>query len=290
MTLIDKMSKLDYNLIRKRGGKILKNSEKRINAICKKIQTVISVYNALSDLNFGKVEYLGFPLVNNVSIICSRNTDLLNSLYHLFIKYLEYNEKFFNSKLPFRGDYLILKYLQRDFIENLEVFSYLKINSSDKNLVLKLQGKQRMKAYKFGENKEFEDELTKFSGEIALNDDFEKIVAMKRKCNDFIHKNGISYIIASYTEPQKSYIDNLCGDVEEILFIVKVFFKVMFFIEGHCISSSDYSDFLEMGEIPPENSQYWIASIYSDYIKENFDDNERTWLLEHNEYGMHFNF
>ena len=50
----------------------------------------------------------------------------------------------------------------------------------------------------------------------------------------------------------------------------------LFSLKDNYMMASDYIDYLDMGETPPENSQYWVApfvqEIFDDIVKKNRPD------------------
>lgn len=104
--------------------------------------------------------------------------------------------------------------------------------------------------------------------------------------HNYIHKNGLKYINLREISYNKFIKENL----SKLLFIFKFYFKISFLLDGTCVASSDYIDYLENGETPPENSQYWVAQTFDNYIKNQFTKDDRKWLNNHNVYNMQFSF
>ena len=109
-----------------------------------------------------------------------------------------------------------------------------------------------------------------------------------KKLNNFVHANGISY----YNKPFGHYRDDelmrTCEDLQNALDYITVTFL---FLSALCnplsIMSSDYTDYLDFGETPPDNSQYWVAPFVTDYFQKKIsliDKNGLKYLQ--NETGM----
>ncbi len=68
-----------------------------------------------------------------------------------------------------------------------------------------------------------------------------------------------------------SIINRLSNDIEA-LFIWHLTYILVF--SGNLVMASDYLDYLECGQTPPENSQYWVAPFaiktYNDTIRMKF--------------------
>ena len=103
----------------------------------------------------------------------------------------------------------------------------------------------------------------------VYNDEFNQIEKIGQMCNDYIHKNG-------YRTMQMLFLRNVNENklLDYMLYILKTYFSLIVSFDGKNISSSDYIDYLDLGANPPENSQYWVAPIYEDFIKSEFSEEE----------------
>lgn len=90
------------------------------------------------------------------------------------------------------------------------------------------------------------------------------------KLNDFVHANGISF----YNEYFLNYtvqngVQDLCKNLIMILNYITVIFV---FLSALCkpisIMSSDYVDYLDCNETPPEGSQYWVAPFIVEFFEQ----------------------
>lgn len=58
---------------------------------------------------------------------------------------------------------------------------------------------------------------------------------------------------------------------EDISQLMIYHLSYLFYINEHYMMSSDYRDYLDVGETPPKDSQYWVATfiqnIFNDLIK-----------------------
>lgn len=100
-----------------------------------------------------------------------------------------------------------------------------------------------------------------------LKESFQKIGAA---LNSYVHSNGYAY----YNRNANTYKENeLSAELkkleENVRYMTIVFLLLLVFCSPLSIMSTDYIDFLEVNETPPENSQYWVAPFVDQFIKEN---------------------
>lgn len=265
----------------------------KILILINKVKEISEVSMAISDLNWIRPQ---FGLFNIVAEFSERNSNLINTIISQFSE--NYNKEI-NSDGSFEkvDNRIVLFFIMRDLIENIEIIFYLLLDHSqiiDKDLQIddiyldkmkKVFGSEKMKKLSIAgkeNNNELEKMLFKKYGKEILPNEFKKIVEIKSECNNYIHKNGIKFIngrLENYYSFMLKYLENL-------LYVFKFNFKLLFLLEGSILASSDYTDYLDVGMTPPENSQYWIASIFTNYINNQFSIDERKWLIENNTYGM----
>lgn len=100
-----------------------------------------------------------------------------------------------------------------------------------------------------------------------LKESFQKIgIAL----NNYVHSNGYTY----YNRNANTYKENelsveLRGLEKKVRYMTVVFLLLLVFCSPVSVMSEDYIDYLDFNEIPPENSQYWVASFVDQFIKEN---------------------
>ena len=106
-----------------------------------------------------------------------------------------------------------------------------------------------------------------------------------RKLNNYVHTNGMAYLMNNYIfQENKIQKDNEL--IETLRNIIDIFLSMLVIIDSIKVHSSDYIDALEMGMEPPENSQYWVASVILDYMNERFDKDLLSYLQENEGHGM----
>lgn len=99
-------------------------------------------------------------------------------------------------------------------------------------------------------------------------------VDLGKRCNDQLHLNFYGSFfqnIPDYMYDRTPLLDRLGKDVEA-LFIWHLTYMLVF--SGNLVMASDHLDYLECGQTPPENSQYWVAPFalktYDETIRPKF--------------------
>ena len=91
------------------------------------------------------------------------------------------------------------------------------------------------------------------------------------RCNDHTHNNGLLFFLLNNNElpliDKESIFKTILNDIKEI-FVFHI--SSIFYINNHYMMSSDYTDSLDMGLTPVENSQYWVAPFIQDIFDEIF--------------------
>jgi len=108
-----------------------------------------------------------------------------------------------------------------------------------------------------------------------------------RKLNNYVHANGIRYVMDNYIyQKKKEYKDqDLIGSLQNIVDIFLSFLSVIDSIKFH---SSDYRDALEMDMKPLEGSQYWVCPIIVEYMNDRFDKKLLQYIQDNEGNGMKF--
>lgn len=108
--------------------------------------------------------------------------------------------------------------------------------------------------------------LTSINKLLQIDKRYEKI---RDRCNDHTHYNFYFNVLLNDNEihnPNRvKYLNTFSTDIEAI-FIQH--FSYIFFLNDHYMMSSAYTDYLDVGMTPVEDSQYWVAS----FIQKTFDD------------------
>lgn len=100
-----------------------------------------------------------------------------------------------------------------------------------------------------------------------LKESFQKI---GDALNNYVHSNGYAY----YNRNVNTYKENeLIVELREleakVRYVTIVFLLFLVFCSPVSVMSDDYTDYLDLNETPPENSQYWVAPFVERFVKEN---------------------
>lgn len=91
---------------------------------------------------------------------------------------------------------------------------------------------------------------------------------IRERCNDHTHYNYYHNLMLNdnqiYSPDRLNALDNFSSDLEHIIIQHLAY---IFSVHDHYMMSSDYTDSLEIGITPEEDSQYWVAP----FVQEVFD-------------------
>lgn len=111
------------------------------------------------------------------------------------------------------------------------------------------------------------------------------------RLNNFVHGNGFAYynrnINVYEADELYDYMTVLTNDMK---YITVTFVFLLILCSPLSVMSTDYIDYLDCGETPPEDSQYWVAPVIENFIANNInliDENCYKYLIEST--GMKFN-
>ena len=134
---------------------------------------------------------------------------------------------------------------------------------------------------------------TKFMSYFRANEVISKFIACfyedklkkwDRILNDHVHGN--SYL--SYCD-NNDYTDIREAEIKELAFgLTSFILSMLILVDPSYIASSDYGDFYEQGLTPPDGSQYWVAPVFVDYMKERMSSDEVEYLRKNRKYEMEF--
>lgn len=92
------------------------------------------------------------------------------------------------------------------------------------------------------------------------------------KLNNYVHSNGVSF----YNRNVNVYNEGTMQKQMQALLMDMRFISITFlFLLTLCsplsIMSTDYVDYLDCNQTPPEGSQYWVAPFVTRFFKDNLD-------------------
>lgn len=129
--------------------------------------------------------------------------------------------------------------------------------------------------------------IKKMLKEYHLKNDWENI---RRKLNDYVHNNGQTYMQANIMCEPDLCLKNCLDEITMRLDFVTAFFLILLIlIDSSMIQSTDYIDYLDCGQTPPEDSQYIIAPFIQEFIDTYINEIHpelKGFLKYNNKYGM----
>lgn len=183
---------------------------------------------------------------------------------------------------------IVSYYLLRDLIENIKLYLYFIRGPIVEETIVFQNGGRALRELKNEKTKQdIIDKLSKenqnwsFDIKQIINnnpslkiwsDELKRIETTNNICNAYIHKNGYSKLKAQ-VNPEINFL-------EEYFYITKFYFTLVVCYSGMNIHSSDYTDYLDFGEEPPDGSQTWIAPIFKRFIDEEYSSIEKAKLIE----------
>ena len=105
-----------------------------------------------------------------------------------------------------------------------------------------------------------------------------------RKLNNYVHANGIKFIMDNYAYDSKRHK----GLIETIQNITDIFLSLLSVIDSKKLCSSDYINALEMDLKPQEGSQYWVCPIIVEYMNDRLDKELLQYIQKNEKNGMQF--
>lgn len=113
---------------------------------------------------------------------------------------------------------------------------------------------------------------------------------LRKKLNNYIHNNGSQFTVHNLIKYNNEHLEIFFKNINiRISYIVTFFLVLIIMIQGSLISSTDYTDYLDMRLKPPKNSQYEIAKFVQEYIDKKvikLHPDLKQYLKDNNCYGM----
>ena len=238
-------------------------SEYQGHKIFQDLGRYIDFYNSWAFSTFSFVTQGTTSIVNIDSYIFSSIKGTLSSI-DMILK---------NGRI--NDSWALLRMYHDSIIINIYSCLFLKDNFSINNFVVEkindwLHGKASLPEFRImSQYIRSHDDLSELNGLIYETDDRYKKI--RNRCNDNTHYNFFKNMLLNdneiYLKNRILYLDRLLVDLRD-LFILHT--SYIFFVREHYMASSDYVDYLECGDNPPEDSQYWVApfiqEIFNNYI------------------------
>jgi len=244
--------------------------EYKTHKIFKELDKYINFYDLLSDSIVSWITMGSNQIINFNSDVLSSMKNTLESI-RLILEYGKINDA-----------YSLTRKYQDIVVTNIYALVYLEEKFDYDNPIVEkidnwIQDKEKIPSYRDMNNYIIEsNKLKDISSKIRIGDYYTN---MRQRLNDHTHYNYFTYM--RYNDNEKSdpynyrinFLDQLSIDIQNI-FIKH--FVWLFTIKDNYMMASDHIDYLDMGEQPPENSQYLVAlfiqEIFDDVIKKNRPD------------------
>lgn len=232
-------------------------------------KTIYGFYHAVgkSTVTFATLGLKGFIDLDRV--ICESMAETLDTISHALARG-RINDAYAllrKYRDSITAHVYIILYLQNSFTDSVaNPFHDFRVDfEKNKYIVQKIQdwvdSKEKLPNYtymiKYIYNEPFSNEFWKL-----MNKDY--YVTLGKRCNDQLHINFYGSFfqnIPDYLYDRTPLLDLFCKDLEA-LFIWHFTYILVF--SGHLVMASDHLDYLESGQTPPENSQYWVAPFALD--------------------------
>lgn len=181
------------------------------------------------------------------------------------------------KQVRINDSYALLRKYYDCVIINIYSTLYLEDNFSIDNFIVEkingwVEGRDRLPKYRI--MSDYIRKSPRFSNinSLLYKDDTYKII--RDRCNDHTHYNFFYNVIQNDNSREDSSrmkaLDLFYKDLENIFIL---HFAYLFTLNAHCMSSSDYTDYLDAGLIPDEGMQYWVApfiqDIFDNVLKKN---------------------
>ncbi len=168
--------------------------------------------------------------------------------------------------------YALIRKFHDSIIMNVYTNLYLTYNHSLENFIVEeidgwIQGTKQLPNFRAMTNFIKDNpETRELYLLINIDDRYEKI---RDRCNNNTHYNFYRNVMLNdnkiYNKDSYRYLDTIQHDINHL---VVMHLTYIFSIAEHYMMSSDYTDHLDCGTTPPEDSQYWVANA----IQNIFDD------------------
>ena len=96
--------------------------------------------------------------------------------------------------------------------------------------------------------------------------------ALNPKLNNYVHSNGVSFYNQNVNAYKEGTLKNqMQALLKDMRFISITFLFLLTLCSPLSIMSTDYVDYLDCNETPPEGSPYWVAPFVTRFFKDNLE-------------------
>lgn len=246
--------------------KPIDEEEYKNHPVFSKLDEILIFYKMLSFSVFGLLK-------QGAGATCNFNID--SYLYSSVQGTIE-SIKYILKKGRINDAYALLRKYYDSSIINVYSNLYLADNFTLENFAVEkidnwLKGKEQLPEYRImSQYIQGSEKLRKINEVLHRDDRYKEI---RDRCNDHAHYNFYQNVLLNdneiYLENRIEALSVFLNDIEQ-LFILHLAY--IFYLNGHYMMSSDYTDCLDIGITPPEESQYYVAPFvqkaFDDFIKE----------------------
>ena len=229
------------------------------HSVFEKLDEMIDFYKSLSFSIFGFLTQGTKAICNIDSYVYSSVQGTLES-----IKIVLQNGRINDS-------YSLLRKYYDSCIINIYSSLYLNDNFSLENFIVEkidnwLKGKEQLPEYRVMSQYLRKSEKLKEINDLLYKD--ERYKKIRNRCNDHTHYNFYHNVLLNDNEIFLKYrikaLNTFASDLEQV-FILHL--SYLFYLNEHYMMSSDYVDSLDLGLVPEEGSQYYVAP----FVQKTFD-------------------
>jgi len=224
------------------------------------LDSFIDFYSCLS------MSVFSFPTVGT-SAFCNIDTYVFSSIQGTVDSI-----KLLLKKGRINDSYSLLRKYHDSVIINIYSNLYLQNNLSIENFVVEkinnwLHGKDQLPEYRIMSQYIRNNKKLRDINSCLYSDNRYKNI--RNRCNDHTHYNYFNNLMLNdrdvYLRDRLKVINEFSEDIRDI-FILHL--SYIFSLNDHYMISSDYMNYLECGEVPPEGSEFWVAP----YIQKAFEE------------------
>ena len=229
------------------------------HSVFQRIKELIDFYDSLSHTTMGFMSMGTQAILNLDTYVFSSMSGTLESIHNVL----------FRGRI--NDAYALLRKYYDSTIINIYTNLYLNDQFSIDNFIVEhidnwRSGKERLPEYRVISKYIKDSEKLKPITDILQKD--KEYQEIRKRCNNHMHYNFYRYVLFNdnqiYLKGRVSMLNRFQGD---LIAIYVQHFAYLFYLNDHYMMSSDYVDCLDMGMVPEQDSQYWVAP----FIQEAFD-------------------
>jgi hypothetical protein len=238
------------------------------HSVFQQLKELIKFYDALSYTTMGFISQGTEAILNLDTYVFSSMSGTLESIHNVL----------FMGRI--NDAYALLRKYYDSTIINVYTSLYLNDHFSIENFIVEQIDNWRSgeKALpKFGEISQYIKNSKKIKPITDILQSDGEYQGIRDRCNNNMHYNFYRYLLFN---DNQIYLKNRVGMLNrfqsDLIAIYVEHLAYLFYLNDHYMMSSDYVDCLDVGMIPEQDSQYWVATFiqeaFDKYIKPNRPD------------------